>query len=254
MPSSRAVVLSIALLAAPGRLVASPVCSAPSTSFESLLEGHPGAPTRLERSAVDTGYVTVPGGRLYYEAQGSGDPLVLVHGNAGDRRHWDLQVPALSRRFRVIRYDVRGFGKSSVPKLDAHMSSADMFDVAQFPNASFKSTSVKVLGKDHLAVAGDLTIHGVTKPATFDVTINSTAPNAMRKTRQVGMDAHATIKRSDFGVTFSLPGVADEVKLAISMEAGEPRKAPADAAPAAKPEAAPAAAPAATPAAAGKGG
>ena len=118
MPSSRAVVLSIALLAAPGRLVASPVCSAPSTSFESLLEGHPGAPTRLERSAVDTGYVTVPGGRLYYEAQGSGDPLVLVHGNAGDRRHWDLQVSALSRRFRVIRYDVRGFGKSSVPMLD----------------------------------------------------------------------------------------------------------------------------------------
>lgn len=143
---------------------------------------------------------------------------------------------------------------TGVPKLDAHMSSADMFDVAQFPNASFKSTSVKVLGKDHLAVAGDLTIHGVTKPATFDVTINSTAPNAMRKTRQVGMDARATIKRSDFGVTFSLPGVADEVKLAISMEAGEPRKAPADAAPAAKPEAAPAAAPAATPAAAGKGG
>jgi polyisoprenoid-binding protein YceI len=136
---------------------------------------------------------------------------------------------------------------TGVPKLDAHMSSADMFDVAQFPTATFKSTSVKVLGKDRLAVAGDLTIHGVTKPATFDVTINSTAPHPMRKTRAVGFDARATIKRSDFGVSFMLPGVADSVQLMISMEAGEPRKAPA-------PGAAPAAQPVAAPAAAGKGG
>lgn len=113
---------------------------------------------------------------------------------------------------------------TGVPGLDTHMSSADMFDVAQFPTAAFKSSKVAVLGKDHLAVSGDLTIHGVTRPVTFDVTVNSTAPNPMRKTRAAGFNGRATIKRSDFGVSFMSPGVADEVQLAFAMEAGEPRK------------------------------
>ena len=133
---------------------------------------------------------------------------------------------------------------------DAHMASADMFDAAQFPTATFKSTAVKVAGKDRLAVTGDLTIHGVTRPTTFDVTINSTAPHPMRKTRAVGFDARATIKRSDFGVSYALPGVADAIQLSIAMEAGEPRKAP----PAGTPAAAPASAAPVAPAAAGKGG
>lgn len=54
-------------------------------------------------------------GELYYEEAGNGTPLVLVHGNAGDHRHWDHQFAPLADRFRVIRYDVRGFGRSTVP-------------------------------------------------------------------------------------------------------------------------------------------
>jgi pimeloyl-ACP methyl ester carboxylesterase len=54
-------------------------------------------------------------GRLYYETTGAGDPIVFIHGNMGDRRHWDHQIQALANRFRVIRYDVRGYGRSSVP-------------------------------------------------------------------------------------------------------------------------------------------
>jgi pimeloyl-ACP methyl ester carboxylesterase len=46
---------------------------------------------------------------------GSGDPLVLIHGNAGDLRHWDHQWRFLAPHYRVIRYDVRGYGKSAVP-------------------------------------------------------------------------------------------------------------------------------------------
>jgi 3-oxoadipate enol-lactonase len=61
------------------------------------------------------GFVEVPGGRLYYETTGAGDPIVFIHGNAGDRRHWDRQFHALADRFRVIRYDVRGYGQSSRP-------------------------------------------------------------------------------------------------------------------------------------------
>jgi 3-oxoadipate enol-lactonase len=54
----------------------------------------------------------VPGGELYYEAEGDGVAVVLVHGLALDARMWDDQVPALKDIARVVRYDVRGFGRS----------------------------------------------------------------------------------------------------------------------------------------------
>lgn len=112
---------------------------------------------------------------------------------------------------------------TGVPRLDTHLASADFFDVATFPTASFKSSKVTVLGKDKLSVAGDLTIHGVTKPVVFDVTVNSTAEHPMRKSPAAGFDATATIKRSDFGVTKMIPMVPDDVKLSISMEASVPK-------------------------------
>jgi 3-oxoadipate enol-lactonase len=63
--------------------------------------------------ATDTGFVDVPGGRLYHEADGSGHPLLLLHGNLGNLRMWDDQVGPFAERFRVIRYDRRGFGRST---------------------------------------------------------------------------------------------------------------------------------------------
>lgn len=61
------------------------------------------------------GYVTVEGGRLYYEASGQGRPVVLLHPGPGDLELWTPQVPTLEARYRVIRYDARGFGKSDLP-------------------------------------------------------------------------------------------------------------------------------------------
>jgi proline iminopeptidase len=66
-------------------------------------------------SASSSGFADITGARLYYEIAGSGAPVVLIHGNAGDRRHWDAQFSALAREFRVIRYDARGYGRSSTP-------------------------------------------------------------------------------------------------------------------------------------------
>ncbi|MFT3807660.1 YceI family protein [Arenimonas sp.] len=114
---------------------------------------------------------------------------------------------------------------TGVVKMDEHLRSADMFDEAKFPTASFKSTKVTSAGGNKLKVAGDLTIHGVTRPVVFDVTINSTAPK--RDTPAAGFDATTTIKRSDFDVKFMLPGVPDEIKLNITMEAKAASEAPA---------------------------
>ncbi len=61
---------------------------------------------------VSTGYVDVPGVRLYYEEAGEDTPLVMIHGGFLDRRMWDDQFHSLARRYRAIRYDVRAPGLS----------------------------------------------------------------------------------------------------------------------------------------------
>ena len=68
---------------------------------------------------TDSGYAEVNGTRLYYETAGTGEPVVLIHGSFGDRRHWDLQVKQFSKKYKVLRYDVRGYGKSALPNPDA---------------------------------------------------------------------------------------------------------------------------------------
>jgi len=75
-----------------------------------------------------SGFVEVQGGRLYYETAGTGDPIVFIHGNMGDRRHWDHQFQALAKQFRVIRYDVREYGLSSV--VSEEVAYSDSEDVA----------------------------------------------------------------------------------------------------------------------------
>ena len=108
---------------------------------------------------------------------------------------------------------------TGVDKLDEHLLKADFFDATQFPTATFKSTGVTAAGEGKLAVAGDLTIHGVTRPVVLDVTINGTGEHPMRKVPAAGFDARTQIKRSDFGVGAYVPAVGDEVTIAITVEA-----------------------------------
>jgi polyisoprenoid-binding protein YceI len=110
---------------------------------------------------------------------------------------------------------------TGVEKLDKHLSSPDFFDVEKFPEATFKSTKVTTAGKGKLKLLGDLTIHGITKSVSFDVTINGIAMHPMRKTPSAGFDAVTKIKRSDFGLAAYVPNVGDEVNMRITMEASE---------------------------------
>lgn len=64
---------------------------------------------------AETGFVESNGTKLYYEMMGEGHPLVLIHGGYMDRRMWDAQFSVFAERYKVIRYDVRGFGKSELP-------------------------------------------------------------------------------------------------------------------------------------------
>ncbi len=66
-------------------------------------------------TAVRTGLARIGGTKLYYEVAGEGDPIVLIHGFTLDTRMWDDQFDVFARNHTVIRYDVRGFGKSALP-------------------------------------------------------------------------------------------------------------------------------------------
>lgn len=64
---------------------------------------------------MESGYAEVNGTRLYYETAGQGHPIVLIHGYTLDNRMWNNQFDTLSQKYKVIRYDLRGFGKSACP-------------------------------------------------------------------------------------------------------------------------------------------
>jgi polyisoprenoid-binding protein YceI len=133
---------------------------------------------------------------------------------------FDPADPAASRVAVTIPISSLSTG---VPRLDAHMKSPDMFDADKYPTATFTSTKVTVAGKNHFLVAGDLTIHGVTRPATLDVTANFIGPSPRSQAPSAGFDATTTIKRSDFGIDFGVPNVGDEVLIRITMESAVPK-------------------------------
>ncbi len=66
-------------------------------------------------AAIETGHVEINGAHLYYEIAGAGQPVVFVHAGIADRRMWDAQFATFAERYRVLRYDHRGMGKSSMP-------------------------------------------------------------------------------------------------------------------------------------------
>jgi 3-oxoadipate enol-lactonase len=65
---------------------------------------------------VDSGYISVDGGKLFYEVAGKGENIVLLHDGMVNRQIWDEQFPLLAKNYRVVRYDRRGYGKSSDPE------------------------------------------------------------------------------------------------------------------------------------------
>jgi len=76
------------------------------------------AQSNKDPSAIESGYAEVNNTKLYYEIAGKGEPLILIHGSFGDRRFWDLQFYDLSKKYKIIRYDLRGCGRSALPKED----------------------------------------------------------------------------------------------------------------------------------------
>jgi len=101
-------------------------------------------------------------------------------------------------------------------RLNTHLKAPDFFDAAKFPTATFKSTAVAVSGTS-AKISGNLTIKGVTKPVVLDAKFHGAGASPMSKAETIGFDATTTVKRSDFGVSYGLPMVSDEVPLKITV-------------------------------------
>jgi polyisoprenoid-binding protein YceI len=100
-----------------------------------------------------------------------------------------------------------------------HIQAEDYFHTAKYPTITFKSGNLKFDGDKLVAVDGDLTVKGVTRPVTLTVTSFHCMPHPMLKKDACGANATTKIKRSEFNAGKSAPFVSDEVTLTIPVEA-----------------------------------
>lgn len=109
------------------------------------------------------------------------------------------------------------------PDRDAHLRSPDFFDVARYPTVTFRSTRVEKAAAGALQVTGDLTLRGVTRPVTLQVTVSPEVKGMGGETRR-GFSATTRINRQDYGLRWSKmveagPVAADEVTISLDVEA-----------------------------------
>jgi len=156
-------------------------------------------------------------------------------------RHLFSKVPGKFTKFSgTIVYDAANAPASSVKaeidastittaneKRDGHLKSEDFFDVAKYPTLSFESTKVEAAGENKLKVDGSLTMHGVTKPVTLDVTFLGAGPG-MGGRQVSGFEAIAKVNRKDFNITWNRnldqggTLLGDDVEIHLNVEANTP--------------------------------
>ena len=108
-------------------------------------------------------------------------------------------------------------------KRDGHLKSPDFFDAEKYPTITFKSTSFKKADEKTYKLVGQLTMHGVTKPVTFDVKYNGTAKDPYGNTK-AGFRASTVVKRSDYNISWNKVldtggfALSDDVQVFVNIE------------------------------------
>ena len=100
-----------------------------------IMAGLCAVPIIAQAGALKSGIAEVNGTKLYYEMQGTGEPLVFIHGGGYDRRMWGDQFFSFANRYTVIRYDVRGYGKSAAPT-KPYSDDEDLYRLLQYLKVS----------------------------------------------------------------------------------------------------------------------
>ncbi|MFD2571495.1 YceI family protein [Spirosoma soli] len=142
----------------------------------------------------------------------------------GNFKTFDAKItatkPDLSDAIFELTADVNSINTEN-DRRDTHLKGPDFFDAAKYPTLTFKSKSFQKVDGKKYKMTGDLTMHGVTKPVTLDVTMNgpTVMENQRGKQEKAGFKIAGTLKRSDFGVGSSNTAVVgDEVEVKAAGE------------------------------------
>ncbi|OBA98919.1 hypothetical protein A5662_01390 [Mycobacteriaceae bacterium 1482268.1] len=126
-------------------------------------------------------------------------------------------TPSVTAEIAIDSLDTRN------EQRDAHLKSADYFDVEQYPTATFTSTGVRENGDDYV-LDGDFTLKGITKPITLELEFNGVNPG-MGHGEVAGFTASVVLNRKDFGIDIDMPletggaVVGDKVTITLEIEA-----------------------------------
>lgn len=187
-----------------------------------------------QEKAAKVAYAAVPGGDYNI------DPAHSIIGFS--IRH--LEIAWVEGRFKdfkgTVHFDEKDVTKSSVEfsakvesidtgveQRNAHLRTADFFDVAKYPEMTFKSTRVERNGKDKYVLRGDFTLKGVTKQVSIPFTVTGAVKDPWGNTR-FGVQAQTKIDRRDYGITWGNAlengglDVGNEVTIELQLEAVKP--------------------------------
>ncbi len=151
---------------------------------------------------------------------------MMVSDVEGWFRNFDATMTASKSDFSDAQIDLTADAASintDNEKRDNHLKSADFFDVTKYPGITFKSKSFKKVDDKNYKLAGDLTMHGITKPVVLDVVFKGMA-NQMNSTKKIaGFKVSGTLKRKDFAIGAGMPSavVSDDVTLIANVEFDE---------------------------------
>lgn len=145
-------------------------------------------------------------------------------GTSTNRGRWDKKEGTISfdKTAKTGKVDVTldmASISTGIGPFDGHLKSKDFFAVEQFPTARFVGDKFTFNGDKVTSVSGELTLRGKTNPVTLTATNFNCYDNPMLKREVCGGDFEATIQRSQWGVTYGLPGIPDSVRLLIQVEA-----------------------------------
>jgi polyisoprenoid-binding protein YceI len=219
-------VAAFALLPFVGRIV-----TVPAANAEMAQDSKAAKPAKVSYLPVPAGDYTIDKNHSIIGFTIKHNELTLVGGRFKDFTgtiHFDDKDPSKSSvefKAKVESID------TGVEARDKHLRTADFFEVAKYPEMTFKSTKVERKGKGY-NLTGDLTLKGVTKQVVLPFTITGAIKDGRSNTR-IGIAAQTRIDRRDYGITWghALPGggfdVAHDVTIDLQLEALQPAPKPA---------------------------
>ena len=168
--------------------------------------------------------IKVPAGS--YELDKRHASLIVRTSHMGGFSHYTMRFTGLSGSFT---YDPENWQATKVmitvdPKSiettenSFNKTVAGYFEPDKYPTITFNSTSLTSDAEGHGQLTGDLTLHGVTKPVTLDVTFNGVGPGLLGAGTRMGFSGTGSIKRSEYNVTGGRPWAGDEVDLQFEVE------------------------------------